>query len=125
MNDLLGDGKELGYDFLQYEVQPTPDGLAQAFIIGEQFIGNDDVCLVLGDNIFYGHGFADLLKKARKNVEKKEKATVFGYYVQDPERYGVVEFDKAWKALSIEEKPLKPKSHYAVVGLVFLSEFSG
>ena len=116
--DLLGDGKDLGMTF-EYVVQPTPDGLAQAFILGEHFIGNDDVCLVLGDNIFYGHGFVDLLKKARKNVEKKEKATVFGYYVQDPERYGVVEFDKAFNALSIEEKPLKPKSHYAVVGLYF------
>ena len=116
--DLLGDGKDLGMHF-EYVVQPSPDGLAQAFILGEQFIGDDDVCLVLGDNIFYGHGFVDLLKKAKKNVVKKEKATVFGYYVQDPERYGVVEFDKAFNALSIEEKPLKPKSHYAVVGLYF------
>ena len=95
---LLGDGKELGIT-LHYKVQPSPDGLAQAFIIGEEFIGNDAVCLVLGDNIFYGHGFTDLLAKAVKNLRKKEKATVFGYYVKDPERYGVVEFDKAIKRL--------------------------
>jgi glucose-1-phosphate thymidylyltransferase len=116
--DLLGDGKDLGMQF-EYKVQPSPDGLAQAFILGEEFIGNDDVCLVLGDNIFYGQGFTDLLVKAVKNVSKKDKATVFGYYVQDPERYGVVEFDKSFNALSIEEKPLKPKSKYAVVGLYF------
>ena len=115
---LLGDGKELGIT-LHYKVQPSPDGLAQAFIIGEEFIGNDAVCLVLGDNIFYGHGFTDLLAKAVKNLRKKEKATVFGYYVNDPERYGVVDFDKAGKALSIEEKPTRPKSNYAVIGLYF------
>jgi glucose-1-phosphate thymidylyltransferase len=115
---LLGDGKELGIA-LHYKVQPSPDGLAQAFIIGEEFIGNDAVCLVLGDNIFYGHGFTDLLAKAVKNLRKKEKATVFGYYVNDPERYGVVDFDKAGKALSIEEKPTRPKSNYAVIGLYF------
>jgi len=115
---LLGDGKELGIT-LHYKVQPSPDGLAQAFIIGEEFIGNDAVCLVLGDNIFYGHGFTDLLAKAVKNLRKKEKATVFGYYVKDPERYGVVEFDANKKALSIEEKPKIPKSNYAVIGLYF------
>ena len=115
---LLGDGKELGIA-LHYKVQPSPDGLAQAFIIGEEFIGNDAVCLVLGDNIFYGHGFTDLLAKAVKNLRKKEKATVFGYYVKDPERYGVVEFDANKKALSIEEKPKIPKSNYAVIGLYF------
>jgi glucose-1-phosphate thymidylyltransferase len=115
---LLGDGKELGIT-LHYKVQPSPDGLAQAFIIGEEFIGNDAVCLVLGDNIFYGHKFTDLLAKAVKNLCKKEKATVFGYYVKDPERYGVVEFDANKKALSIEEKPKTPKSNYAVIGLYF------
>lgn len=116
--ELLGTGEDLGMKF-QYKVQPSPDGLAQAFILGEEFIGDDDVCLVLGDNIFYGHGFVDLLKKARTNVEKKKKATVFGYYVNDPQRYGVVEFDNAGNALTIEEKPAKPKSHYAVIGLYF------
>lgn len=116
--ELLGTGEDLGMKF-QYKVQPSPDGLAQAFILGEEFIGDDDVCLVLGDNIFYGHGFVDLLKKARTNVEKKKKATVFGYYVNDPQRYGVVDFDKAGNALNIEEKPAKPKSHYAVIGLYF------
>lgn len=116
--ELLGSGKDLGMDF-KYKVQPSPDGLAQAFILGEEFIGDDDVCLVLGDNIFYGHGFVDLLKKARKNVQKSNKATVFGYYVNDPQRYGVVEFDETGTALSIEEKPHNPKSHYAVVGLYF------
>ena len=115
---LLGDGKELGIA-LQYKEQPSPDGLAQAFIIGEEFIGNDAVCLVLGDNIFYGHGFTDLLVKAVKSLRTKEKATVFGYYVKDPERYGVVEFDANKKALSIEEKPKNPKSNYAVIGLYF------
>jgi glucose-1-phosphate thymidylyltransferase len=115
---LLGNGKELGIA-LHYKVQPSPDGLAQAFIIGEEFIGNDAVCLVLGDNIFYGHRFTDLLAKAVKNLRKKEKATVFGYYVKDPERYGVVEFDANKKALSIEEKPKTPKSNYAVIGLYF------
>jgi glucose-1-phosphate thymidylyltransferase len=116
--ELLGDGKDLGMCF-EYIVQPSPDGLAQAFILGEAFIGHDDVCLVLGDNIFYGHGFTDLLKKARNNVSKDGNATVFGYYVQDSERYGVVEFDILGNAISIEEKPIQPKSHYAVVGLYF------
>jgi len=115
---LLGDGKELGIA-LYYKEQPSPDGLAQAFIIGEEFIGNDDVCLVLGDNIFYGHGFTDLLAKSLKNVKEAQKATVFGYYVSDPERYGVVDFNSTGEALSIEEKPKHPKSNYAVVGLYF------
>ena len=115
---LLGDGKELGIA-LYYKEQPSPDGLAQAFIIGEDFIGNDDVCLVLGDNIFYGHGFTELLEKSLKNVQEQQKATVFGYYVSDPERYGVVDFNTAGEALSIEEKPTNPKSNYAVVGLYF------
>ena len=115
---LLGDGKELGIEIV-YKEQPSPDGLAQAFIIGEEFIGNDDVCLVLGDNIFYGHGFTDLLAKSLKNVEEDQKATVFGYYVNDPKRYGVVDFDSSGKALSIEEKPAVPKSNYAVIGLYF------
>jgi len=115
---LLGDGKELGIEIV-YKEQPSPDGLAQAFIIGEEFIGNDDVCLVLGDNIFYGHGFTDLLVKSLKNVTEDQKATVFGYYVSDPERYGVVDFDAYGKALSIEEKPEDPKSNYAVIGLYF------
>lgn len=115
---LLGTGKELGVQIV-YKEQPSPDGLAQAFIIGEEFIGNDDVCLVLGDNIFYGHGFTDLLAKSLANVKEDQKATVFGYYVNDPERYGVVDFDKNGKALSIEEKPTKPKSNYAVIGLYF------
>lgn len=115
---LLGDGSDLGMQFT-YKEQPSPDGLAQAFIIGEEFIGTDDVCLVLGDNIFYGHGFNELLAKSVRNVKEKNRATVFGYYVQDPKRYGVVEFDKSGNVLSIEEKPAKPKSHYAVVGLYF------
>jgi glucose-1-phosphate thymidylyltransferase len=115
---LLGDGKDLGIE-LHYKEQPSPDGLAQAFIIGEEFIGNDDVCLVLGDNIFYGHGFTDLLTKSLLNVKEDDKATVFGYYVNDPERYGVVDFDGEGKALSIEEKPIVPKSNYAVIGLYF------
>ena len=115
---LLGDGKELGLD-LHYKDQPSPDGLAQAFIIGEEFIGDDDVCLVLGDNIFNGHGFSKLLKQSVANVQELNKATVFGYYVSDPSRYGVVEFDRDGKALSIEEKPQKPKSNHAVVGLYF------
>ena len=115
---LLGDGFSLGLNF-SYAEQPSPDGLAQAFIIGKNFIGDDSVCLVLGDNIFYGHGFEDLVKQARENVESKGNATVFGYYVNDPERYGVAEFDKTGKVLSIEEKPLNPKSNYAVVGLYF------
>lgn len=116
--ELLGNGSDIGMQF-SYKEQPSPDGLAQAFIIGEEFIGNDDVCLVLGDNIFYGHGFTKLLEKSVKRVKEKQYATVFGYYVQDPERYGVVEFDANENALSIEEKPLKAKSNYAVVGLYF------
>lgn len=115
---LLGDGTDIGMKF-SYKEQPSPDGLAQAFIIGEEFIGNDDVCLVLGDNIFYGYGFTKILANAVKGVEENKNATVFGYYVKDPERYGVVEFDKSGNALSIEEKPLMPKSHFAVVGLYF------
>ena len=115
---LLGNGTSLGMHF-EYKVQPSPDGLAQAFIIGEEFIGNDDVCLVLGDNIFYGHGFSDLLLKSVANVKNESKATVFGYHVNDPERYGVVDFDTEGKAISIEEKPSQPKSNYAVVGLYF------
>ena len=115
---LLGDGKDLGIK-LSYKEQPSPDGLAQAFIIGEDFIGDDDVCLVLGDNIFYGHGFTDLLSKSLANVKEEQKATVFGYYVNDPKRYGVVDFDANGKALSIEEKPIVPKSNYAVIGLYF------
>ena len=115
---LLGDGKELGVKF-EYAEQPSPDGLAQAFIIGEKFIGDDSVCLVLGDNIFYGAGFSALLHKAVADAEKDNKATVFGYYVNDPERYGVAEFDEKGNCLSIEEKPEQPKSNYAVVGLYF------
>ncbi|SEB42498.1 glucose-1-phosphate thymidylyltransferase [Tenacibaculum sp. MAR_2009_124] len=115
---LLGDGKELGLH-LHYKAQPSPDGLAQAFIIGEEFIGDDNVCMILGDNIFYGHGLTEMLANAKSNVEKEGKATVFGYYVADPERYGVAEFDKTGKVISIEEKPQYPKSDYAVVGLYF------
>ena len=115
---LLGNGSQLGIEF-SYAEQPSPDGLAQAFIIGKEFIGNDSVCLVLGDNIFYGHGFEDLVKQARENVESNGNATVFGYYVNDPERYGVAEFDDSGKVLSIEEKPKNPKSNYALVGLYF------
>lgn len=115
---LLGDGSEIGMH-LEYKVQPNPEGLAQAFIIGEEFIGDDDVCLVLGDNIFYGHGFTELLAQSVKNVKQEAKATVFGYYVNDPERYGVAEFDEKGNVTSIEEKPKKPKSNYAVVGLYF------
>lgn len=115
---LLGDGSDYGVSF-SYKEQPSPDGLAQAFIIGEEFIGDDDVCLVLGDNIFYGGGFSNLLEESVKNVKNEDKATVYGYYVNDPERYGVVDFDSEGKAISIEEKPLKPKSNYAVVGLYF------
>ncbi|MCS4433108.1 glucose-1-phosphate thymidylyltransferase RfbA [Aquiflexum gelatinilyticum] len=115
---LFGDGSDLGIQ-LSYAEQPSPDGLAQAFIIGERFIGNDSVCLVLGDNIFYGHGFTKLLKSSVVTVEKENKATVFGYYVQDPQRYGVVEFTEKGDAVSIEEKPDVPKSNYAVVGLYF------
>ena len=115
---LLGDGSDLGVRF-EYAEQPSPDGLAQAFIIGEKFIGNDCACLVLGDNIFYGSGFTGMLKQAVANAEEKGQATVFGYYVNDPERYGVAEFDENGNCLSIEEKPAKPKSNYAVVGLYF------
>ena len=114
--ELLGDGSDIGMKF-SYKVQPSPDGLAQAFILGEAFIGTDDVCLVLGDNIFYGHGLTEMLSSAVKNVVEDKKATVFGYYVKDPERYGVVEFDQNGKALGIEEKPEKPKSNYAITGL--------
>jgi len=114
---LLGDGSEIGLK-LSYKEQPSPDGLAQAFIIGQEFIGNDDVCLVLGDNIFYGYGFSEILRNARKNVTKG-KSTVFGYYVNDPERYGVAEFDSDGIVTSVEEKPINPKSNYAVVGLYF------
>lgn len=116
--NLFGDGSDLGIS-ISYAEQPSPDGLAQAFIIGEEFIGSDDVCLILGDNIFYGHGLTDLLKTAVKNVEMEGKATVFGYYVQDPERYGVAEFDVSGNVISIVEKPAEPKSNYAVVGLYF------
>ena len=115
---LLGDGSDLGMRF-EYKVQPSPDGLAQAFILGEEFIGEDDVCLVLGDNIFHGQGLSDLLQSARQNVEQDRKATVFGYYVDDPERYGVAEFNTDGKVISIEEKPANPKSNFAVVGLYF------
>jgi glucose-1-phosphate thymidylyltransferase len=115
---LLGDGSKLGISF-SYAEQPSPDGLAQAFIIGKKFIKNDNVCLVLGDNFFYGDGFEELVKRARINVEENQNAVVFGYYVKDPERYGVVEFDDFGKAQSIEEKPTDPKSNYAVIGLYF------
>lgn len=115
---LLGDGSDYGVKF-EYAEQPSPDGLAQAFIIGEKFIGNDSVCLVLGDNIFQGPGFSKMLYEAVETAEKESKATVFGYWVNDPERYGVAEFDKEGNCLSIEEKPEKPKSNYAVVGLYF------
>lgn len=115
---LLGDGSAYGVNF-QYAEQPSPEGLAQAFIIGEKFIGDDSVCLVLGDNIFYGAGFSQLLRQSVERVEENNKATVFGYYVNDPERYGVAEFDKDGNCLSIEEKPEHPKSNYAVVGLYF------
>ena len=115
---LLGDGSDIGVHF-EFAEQPSPDGLAQAFIIGEKFIGNDDVCLVLGDNIFYGSGFTGLLKESVIAAEKDSKATVFGYYVNDPERYGVAEFDENGNCLSIEEKPEHPKSNYAVVDLYF------
>ena len=115
---LLGDGSDYGVRF-EYAEQPSPDGLAQAFIIGEKFIGNDSVCLVLGDNIFHGAGLTGMLKEAVRAAEQESKATVFGYWVSDPERYGVAEFDKQGNCLSIEEKPAKPKSSYAVVGLYF------
>ena len=116
--NLLGDGSNIGIK-LEYKVQPSPDGLAQAFIIGEEFIGDDNVALILGDNIFYGHGLTDLLIESVSNVNKNKMATVFGYHVKEPSRYGVVEFDKSNKAISIEEKPLNPKSNYAVTGLYF------
>jgi len=115
---LLGNGSDFGVNF-SYAEQPRPEGLAQAFIIGDEFIGNDDVCMVLGDNIFYGHGFSERLKSARHNVEFDKLSTVFGYYVSDPERYGVAEFDQQGRVISIEEKPTNPKSNYAVVGLYF------
>ena len=115
---LLGDGSDFGVQF-EYAEQPSPDGLAQAFIIGEEFIGGDSVCLILGDNIFHGNGFSAMLKEAVRIADEKQEATVFGYWVNDPERYGVAEFDKGGKCLSIEEKPKVPKSNYAVVGLYF------
>lgn len=115
---LLGDGSDFGIE-LSYAEQPSPDGLAQAFVIGEEFIGNDDVCLVLGDNIFYGAGLQKLLTEAAETVKREKKAVVFGYYVDDPERYGVADFDAQGKVLSIEEKPAQPKSNYAVVGLYY------
>ena len=115
---LLGDGSQFGLH-LSYAEQPSPDGLAQAFIIGEEFIGKDDVCLILGDNIFYGQHFSQMLAQAVTNVQQEQKATVFGYYVKDPERYGVAEFDQEGNVLSIEEKPKNPKSNYAIVGLYF------
>ncbi|NCB20220.1 MAG: glucose-1-phosphate thymidylyltransferase, partial [Bacteroidia bacterium] len=115
---LLGDGSDYGVKF-EYAEQPSPDGLAQAFIIGEKFIGNDTACLVLGDNIFYGQNFGSMLREAVRAADEDGDATVFGYWVNDPERYGVAEFDKAGKVLSIEEKPKEPKSNYAVVGLYF------
>ena len=116
--ELLGDGSDIGMQFT-YKVQPSPDGLAQAFILGEAFIGNDNVCLVLGDNIFYGHGLTEMLSSAVQNATVEKKATVFGYYVKDPERYGVAAFDTEGNVTSIEEKPEKPESNYAVVGLYF------
>ncbi len=116
--ELLGDGKNIGMSF-SYIEQPSPDGLAQAFILGEKFIGEDDVCLVLGDNIFYGSGLTTMLVNSISNVENEKKATVFGYFVKDPERYGVAEFDTEGNVLSLEEKPESPKSQYAVVGLYF------
>ena len=115
---LFGDGSQLGIS-LSYAEQPSPDGLAQAFIIGEEFIGEDDVCLVLGDNIFYGAGLKKMLKSSIETVEKESKAVIFGYYVEDPERYGVAEFDESGNVLSIVEKPTEPKSNYAVIGLYF------
>jgi glucose-1-phosphate thymidylyltransferase len=115
---LLGDGSDIGMRF-EYIVQPSPDGLAQAFILGKDFIGNEDACLILGDNIYYGHGMTNMLANAVSNAKDKNMATVFGYHVNDPERYGVVDFDQTGKALSIEEKPEAPKSNYAVTGLYF------
>jgi len=116
--ELLGDGSDIGMQF-SYKEQPSPDGLAQAFIIGEEFIGDDDVCLVLGDNIFYGHGLTQMLESAVKNATEEKKATVFGYYVKDPERYGVAAFDSEGNVTSIKEKPTEPQSNYAVVGLYY------
>ncbi|NQV15130.1 glucose-1-phosphate thymidylyltransferase RfbA [bacterium] len=116
--DLLGDGSRFGARF-SYVEQPSPDGLAQAFILGEDFIGDDDACLILGDNIFFGHGLIDMLKESKQIVADEKEAVIFAYHVEDPERYGVVEFDASKKALSIEEKPAQPKSSYAVVGLYF------
>ena len=115
---LLGDGQEWGIQ-ISYKVQPSPDGLAQAFLLGEEFIGSDDVCLVLGDNIFYGYGFSGMLHESVEIVKKDKKAVIFGYVVSDPERYGVAEIDSLGNVLSLEEKPAKPKSNYAVVGLYF------
>ena len=115
---LLGDGSQFGIH-LQYKVQPSPDGLAQAFLLGEEFIGDDACAMVLGDNIFYGNHFGHILKDAVMNAEQNQRATVFGYYVPDPERFGVVEFDSSGQAISIEEKPAEPKSNYAVTGLYF------
>ena len=116
--ELLGDGSDIGMKF-SYKVQPSPDGIAQAFILGEEFIGDSDVCLILGDNVFYGHGLTNLLAKSVLNAKEKNKATVYGYYVNDPERYGVAEFNEKEEVISIEEKPTNPKSNYAVVGLYF------
>ena len=116
--NLLGDGSDLGMRF-EYVIQPSPDGLAQAFLLGEEFLAGDDACLVLGDNIFYGHGLTKLLAQSVKNVQEENKATVFGYYVSDPERYGVAEFDESGNVISLEEKPTNPISNYAVVGLYF------
>jgi glucose-1-phosphate thymidylyltransferase len=116
--NLLGDGNDLGMKF-SYVMQPSPDGLAQAFILGEEFLAGDDACLVLGDNIFYGHGLTNLLAQSIKNIKEENKATVFGYYVKDPERYGVAQFNSNGDVISIEEKPKEPKSNYAVVGLYF------
>ena len=115
---LLGDGSNYGIN-LSYKVQPSPDGLAQAFILGEEFIGNDSCAMVLGDNIFYGNGFSKVLKEAVKNAEENKRASVFGYYVDDPERFGIVEFDDSGKVISVEEKPKQPKSNYAITGLYF------
>ena len=116
--ELLGDGSRFNAKF-SYKVQPSPDGLAQAFILGEEFIGDDDVCMILGDNIFFGHGLIDMLKESTRIAAEENDAVVFAYHVEDPERYGVVEFNESQKALSIEEKPVEPKSNYAVVGLYF------
>ena len=116
--DLLGDGSEIGMKF-QYKVQPSPDGLAQAFILGKDFIGNEDVCLILGDNIFYGHGMSGILEQAVSEAKNSNVATVFGYYVKEPQHYGVVEFDNSGQVKSIEEKPIEPRSNYAITGLYF------